>query len=109
MTPSIEALLAAVERLPAVTLDIDADCRTGSVRADGHVVARVDLGHERVLVNAPADFIATLQRDFPSSVPTADGIAFDLAVTGSFTQALAAIRRRVHVQQFVWQLRSASP
>jgi hypothetical protein len=109
MTPSIEALLAALERLPGVTLNLDAACRTGSVRAGGQVVARVDLRHERLLVNAPADFIATLQRVFPSSVPTPDGIAFDLAVPGSCTQALAAIRRRVHVQQFVWQLRSASP
>jgi hypothetical protein len=109
MTPSIEELLAALERLPAVTLNIDAACRTGSVRAGGQVVARVDLGHERVLVNAPADFVATLQRVFPSSLPTADGIAFDLAVAGSSTQALAAIRRRVHVQQFLWQLRHQSP
>jgi hypothetical protein len=109
MTPSIEALLAELERLPAVTLDIDAACRTGSVRAGGQVVARVELRHERVLVNAPAGFIATLQRVFPSSLPTADGIAFDLAVTGSSTEALVAIRRRVQVQQFLWQLRSASP
>jgi hypothetical protein len=109
MTPSIEAFLAALERLPGVTLDIDAACRAGSVRAGGQVVARVDLGHERVLVHAPADFIATLQRVFPSSLPVADGIAFDLAVNGSSTEALAAIRRRAHVQQFLWQLRYHSP
>jgi hypothetical protein len=109
MTPSTEQLLATLERLPEVWLDIDTAQRSGGVRVDGQLVACIDLEHDRVLVNAPADVIPTLDAVFPSSSPTADGIVFDLVDPRSSSEALAAIRRRARVQRFVWQLQSASP
>ena len=106
---SVECILGAVERLPAVKLEIDDSQVSAGVRVGARVVARIDLRHGGVLVDLPADRIPTLQRVFPSCRPTADGIAFDLADAQSCAEALAAIRRRVNVEGFVWQFRAASP
>jgi hypothetical protein len=75
MTGSVEALLAAVQRIPAVTLEIDDAQRSAGVRVGATLIARIDLWHGRVLVHAPADVIPTLRRVFPSSRPAANGIA----------------------------------
>ena len=106
---SVEAILRAVERLPAVKLEID-DARTSAgVRVGARVVARIDVQHGAVLVIAPADTIPTLQRIFSSCRPTADGVVFDLGDSQGWSEALAAIRRRVNVERLVWQFRVASP
>lgn len=106
---SVESILGAVERLPAAKLEVDDSHVSAGVRVGARIVARIDLRHGGVLVDLPADRIPTLQRVFPSSRPTADGIAFDLADAQSCVEALAAIRRRVNVEGFVWQFRAASP
>jgi hypothetical protein len=105
----VESLLAGVERVPAVTLQIDDAHSSAGVRVADRVVARIDLRHGRVLVKAPADVIPRLQRDFPSSRPGADGIIFDLARAHSASEALAAIHRRVTVERLAPQFRVASP
>jgi hypothetical protein len=109
MMQSVESILGAVERLPAVKLEIDDFQATAGVRVGARVVARIDLRHGEVLVEVPADRIPTLQRVFPSCRATADGIAFDLLDDQSCSEALAAIRRRVNVEDLVWQFRAASP
>jgi hypothetical protein len=106
---SVETILAAVERLPAVTLEIDDAHRSAGVRAGVRVVALIDLRRDGVPVCAPADTVPTLQRAFPSSHPTANGIVFDLTDPQCCSEALAAIRRRVNVERLVWQFRVASP
>jgi hypothetical protein len=109
MTASVQALLAAVERIPGVELEID-DARTSAaVRVGAQVVARIDLWHGHVVVNAPADVIPTLQGVFPSSTRAATGIAFDLDHAQARSEALPAIRRRVDVERVVAQYREASP
>jgi hypothetical protein len=109
MTRSVETILAAVEGLPSVKLEIDAAQRSAGVRVGARLVARIDLGHGGVLVSAPAEWIPTLQRVFPSSRATANGIVFDLADSQNCSEALAAIRRRVNVERLVPQFRVASP
>ena len=110
MTPSAESVLSAVEGLPGVEVHIDDAEAEAGVRVGARVVARIDLrGHGGVLVELPEDRIPTLQRVFPSSRPTADGIAFDLADSKCRAEAIAAIRRRVNVERLVWQFRVASP
>jgi hypothetical protein len=106
---SVEAILAEVERLPAVKLEIDDAESWAGVRVGARVVARIDLRHGGVLVNAPGDMIPTLQRVFPSSRPTPDGIVFDLADPEGCSEALAAIRRRVNVESLIWQVGDALP
>jgi hypothetical protein len=109
MMRSVETILAAVERLPAVTLEIDGARRSAGVRVGARLVARIDLRHGGVLVNAPAESIPTLQRSFPSARPTANGIVFGFADSQGCSEALAAIRGRVNVERLVWQFRVASP
>jgi hypothetical protein len=105
----IETIVAAVDRVPAAMVDID-DARTSAnVRVGGRIVARLDLRHGRVLVNSPADTLPTLQRVFPSSRPTAEGIVFDLADSQDCSEALASILERVRVEIFMHQARWASP
>jgi hypothetical protein len=50
-----------------------------------------------------------LHHVFPSSRPTDEGIAFDLADARSRSEALAAIRRRVNVERLIPQFRATSP
>ena len=109
MMRSVETVLVAVERLPAVKLEIDDAQASAGVRVGARLVAHIDLRRGGVLVDAPADTIPTLHRVFPSSRPTAYGIVFDLAHARGSSEALAAIRRRVNVERLVWQLRLASP
>jgi hypothetical protein len=109
MAQATDALLAAVERLPAATLELDDARRTAGVRVGARLVARIDLWHGRVLVDAPGHLIPTLRRVFPSSRPAVDGIAFDLADAQARSDALAAIRRRVDVERVSGQSREASP
>jgi len=109
MTWPVEALLAAVRQIPAVSVEIDDAQRSATVRVGARSVACIDLLHGRVVVKAPADVIPTLQPVFPSSRPAANGIAFDLADDHARSEALAAIRRRVRVERVVAQLRDASP
>jgi hypothetical protein len=80
-----EAILAVLERLPALTLEIDRDQRSAGVRARSRLVAY-----------------------FPSSRQAANGGRFDLADPQDSSEALAAIRRRVTVETLFWQYRAAS-
>jgi hypothetical protein len=106
---SLETIVAAVERLPAARLEIDEARRWAAVRVGARVVARIDLRHGGVVVNAPADTVPTLQRVFGSSRPIADGIVFDVTDAQGGSDALAAIRRRVNVERLAWQFRVSSP
>jgi hypothetical protein len=108
MIRSVGTLLSGVERLAGVTLEVDNAQSSAGVRVGARLVAHIDLQDGCVLVNAPADTIATLHRLFPSSRPTAHGIVFDLADSQDCSEALAAIQRRVHVERFSWQFRGAS-
>jgi hypothetical protein len=107
MMRSVKTVLAAVERLAAVTLAIDDAQGSAGVRVGARLVARIDLRHGRALVNAPA--VRVPKRVFPLSCPTANGIVVDLAESRGCSEALAAIRRRVNVERLVWQFRVASP
>jgi hypothetical protein len=109
MMRCVETILAAVERLAAVKLEIDDAHRSAGVRVGARLVARIDLQHGGVLVSAPAGWIPTLQRVFPSSRQTANGIVVDLADAQDHAEALAAIRRRVNAERLVPQFRVASP
>jgi hypothetical protein len=109
MMRSVVTILAAIQRIPAVNLEIDEGRAYAGVQVGGRRVARVDLRDGRVVVYAPADTIPTLQRVFPSSHPTADGIVFDPLDAENCRQALAAIDRRVQVERLVPQFRVASP
>jgi hypothetical protein len=108
MMRCVETILAAVERLPAVKLEIDDAHSSAGVRVGARLVARIDLRHGRVLATAPAEWIPTLQRSL-SSRQTANGIVVDLADAQDHSEALAAIRRRVNAERFVPQFRVASP
>jgi hypothetical protein len=107
MTPALDTILAAVEQMGAVKLELDGG--SASVRVGARLVARIDLRRDQVLVNAPPDTIPTLQRAFPSSRPIATGVMFDLADGQNEPAALGAIRRRVDVEKLAWQLRVGSP
>lgn len=109
MTRPVDTLMAALGRLPAVTVQVDDAARSARVQVGAEPVARIDLGRGQVLVRAPADRIPTLRRLFPASRPASDGILFDLADPRATAEAVAAIRRRVIVQRSVPQLRMASP
>ena len=108
--PSVEAFLAEVERLPPpVTLETDEPRGWAVVRAGTRLIGRVDLVGARALVSVPRDRVGAVRRQFPSSHPAADGIAFGLEDARSRSEALAAIRRRAHVQRLASQFRAASP
>lgn len=109
MTGVSETLLAAVERLPSVRVEIDDARRSAGVSVGARLIADIDLEQSRVLVHAPADTIQTLHGAFPSSRPAAHGIVFDLADAEHSAEALAAIRRRAHVETLVPQFREGSP
>jgi hypothetical protein len=104
-----DTVLAALEPLPGIELEIDDARRSARVRVNTALVARIDLGRGCVLVSAPADALAMLQHVFPSSRPTVEGIVFDLADARSCSEALAAIRRRVNVERLIPQFRATSP
>jgi hypothetical protein len=106
----VETILAAVEGLPAVKVQINDAAEEAGIRVGARVVARVDLrGSGGVLVELPPERIPTLQAVYPSCRPTADGIVFDLADPQGASEAIAAIRRRVNVERLIWQFQVASP
>jgi hypothetical protein len=105
----VENMLAAVEGLPSVRLEIDDDRTWAGVRVGTRLVARVDLRGGRVHVNVPTERIPALRRRFASSRATANGIVFDLVDAQGHVEALAAIRRRVNVERLAPQFRVASP
>jgi hypothetical protein len=109
MIRSSEALLAAVERLPGVRLEIDDARSSAGVRVAARQVAQLELVHGRVVVSAPADMVPALERVFPSSRPIPNGVAFELDDAHHHSEALAAIRRRVTVERLMWQFRVSSP
>jgi hypothetical protein len=109
VTPSVENLISAVERIPAVTVQIHDDARSARVHVGARHVASIDLRDGGLLVHAPADRRPVLQRAFPSCRPAADGIVFDLADPRGHEEGLAAIRGRVNVERLGWQLDVASP
>jgi hypothetical protein len=109
VTGPVDRLLAALEHQPPARLQVDRRGGSAAVRVGAGVVARIDLRRARVLVDAPADRIPTLRALYPSSRPARGGIVFHLGDSGSYSEALAAIRRRARVQRFVGQFRSGSP
>jgi hypothetical protein len=109
MMASIETLLAAVERLPGVTLEIDDARRSAGVHVAARLVAHLELVQGRVVVSAPADMVPALERVFPCSRPIANGVVFELEDAHHHSEALAAIRRRVKVERLMWQFRVSSP
>jgi hypothetical protein len=109
MTPAVQRFVAEVKRLSAATVETNSVRRTAEVRVGSQRVAHIDLRDGQLLVTAPDDTIPALQRRFPSSRPSADGIVFDLEHPRARAQALAAIRRRVRVQRLAPQFHTASP
>jgi hypothetical protein len=109
MTRGAETILAAVERMKSVKVEIDEVRASAGVRVGARVVARIDLGRGEVQINAPLDAISLLQRDFPSARPSASGVVFDLTDPENESAALAAIRQRVDLEKLVWQFRARSP
>jgi hypothetical protein len=108
MNESVASVLAAIKRLPAVELEIDDAHGSAEVRVGTWVVTRIDLERGTVVVTAPADVIPGLQRLFPSSRATANGIVFDVVDCQGRSEALAAINRRANVQRLIPQFRTAS-
>jgi hypothetical protein len=109
MTGHVEALLEAVQRLVAVRIDRQDAGGSAEVRVGACLIARIDGLHSQVFVYLPADRIPDVRRMFPSSRETAGGLVFDIADPRSASEALAAIRRRAHVETFAPQFRVASP
>lgn len=109
MIGSVASVLAAIEQLPAIELSLDEALGLAEARVGSWVVARFDLRRAVVVVTTPGDTIPTLQRLFPSSRATTNGIVFDLRDSQSRSEALAAIRRRASVQRFIPQFGAASP
>jgi hypothetical protein len=109
MAREVETMLSAISRMPGVGVANDETRGYAEVRVDGRLVARIDLRRGEAHVNAPVDFIPTLQRAFPTSRRSATGIVFDLTSRQDSVVALAAIRRRVNVERLVWQFRAGSP
>jgi hypothetical protein len=109
MSGSVEAIVAALERLPAVALDAHRPSDSAAIRVGARVIARIDRRHDTVFVSAPPDTLPTLQQAFPSGRPLGRGIEFDLARTQGAADALGAIRRRANVERLVWQFRLRSP
>jgi hypothetical protein len=91
---SLDALLAAVEHIPAVKLQREAR-ESVAVRVGARVVARIDLRDGGVVVHAADTVIPTLHLHARSGSPE--------------VEATAAIRMRVNVEMLTWQLRVASP
>jgi hypothetical protein len=109
MMRPVDTIVAGIQRIPAVNLEIDDAQAFARVQVGGRRVARIDLRDGRVVVYAPGDTIPTLQRVFPSSRSTADGIVFDSLDSENCRAALAAIDRRVQVERLASQFRVASP
>jgi hypothetical protein len=109
MTRPGETLIAALEPLPSVRVKVAPGRGSAGVYVDVRRVADIDLDGDAVLVYSPAETIPTLLGVFPSSRPVAEGIAFDLSDAGHCAEALAAIRRRAHVETLVPQFRESSP
>jgi hypothetical protein len=106
---AMETIVAAVERIPVVKLEPDEAETSVNVRVGARVVARLDLRHGQALVNSPADTLPKLQKAFPSSRPSANGIVFDVADPKGGSEALRSILERVRVEIFLHQARWASP
>jgi hypothetical protein len=109
MMASGETLLAAVEGLPGVTVEIDDARRSAGVRVAARLVAHLELVQGRVVVSAPADMVPALERVDPRSRPIANGVVFELEDADHLPEALAAIRRRVRVERLMWQFLVSSP
>jgi hypothetical protein len=109
VTSSVETLISAVERLPAVTVQIHDEARSARVHVGARQVASIDLRDGGLLVHAPVERRPILQQAFPSCRPAADGIAFDLADPRGQEEGLAALRGRVNAERLGWQLDVASP
>ena len=107
MARTLDNILSAVDQMGPAKLEIDDWSAT--VRVGVRVITQIDLRRDQVLVNAPSDVISTLQGVFPSSRPAATGVVFDLADWQNESVAIAAIRRRVKVEQLAWQIRVGSP
>ena len=107
--PSIETLISAVERLPAVTVHVPDGGRSARVRVGAGTVARIDLRDGGLVVHAPAHRRPSLQRTFPSCRTAADGIVFDLGDPRGHEEGLAAIRGRANVERLRWQEHVSSP
>lgn len=104
---SVEGILAEVGRVSGATLEADDDW--ARLRVGARVVARVDLRKRRVLVEVPPYARSRVRGAFPSSRPTRNGIAFDLAGARDCSEAVRAIRTRVATERMSGQLGSASP
>jgi hypothetical protein len=109
MFPAVASLLAAIGQIPGVDSEIDCARGAAEARVGAWVIARIDLERNCILVTAPRDAIPTLHRLCPSSRATTEGIALDLVDPQGWSEALAAVRRRAHVQRLIWQYRAASP
>jgi hypothetical protein len=107
VAPTLDNILAAVDQMPSTKVETDQG--SARVRVGARVVAQIDLRREEVLVNAPSDVVSALRQAFPSSRPAPTGVVFDLADRQDESVALAAIRRRVKVEQLAWQTRVGSP
>jgi hypothetical protein len=109
VTGQLRTLLEAVQRLPAVRVEVEDGRGSAHVRVGARPIASIDLDRSQVLVHVDADRIPPVRRVFPSARETAEGIVFDVAGPRDSAQALAAIRRRADVETFGAQSRAASP
>jgi len=101
VTRPLDNILAAVDKMGSARLEIDEEA--ANVRVGARVLARIDLHRDELLVNAP------LQNAFPSARRAASGLVFDIADSRNEPNAVAALHRRVKVEQLAWQVRVGSP
>jgi hypothetical protein len=107
ITGPLENILAAVDRIGSA--EVEAAEGSTLVRVGDREVARIDLIHDELLVEAPPDVLPALQREFPSARCAPAGLVFDVADSQGQPDALEALHRRVKVEQLAWQARVGSP
>ncbi len=106
MTPRAKAFLDAIAREDLISAVVDEHHGRAELRAGESLIGQVDLNRDELLVKMPADVIPNVLAVSPSAQAVPDGLRFDLA---DQDDALAALRRRLTVEQLAWQYRERSP
>lgn len=109
MSERIDALLDALRREQPADVSFERAGGATLVKVGSDTIARIDEGHQQLVLYAPADVRAMLESEYVGAKPDPAGLAFDLSNDEHAAAGFAAIRRRARVQRVGWQYRERSP